>query len=1097
MSTSETIIQKIQTKYNIPEKRLQNLKSKLIECENKNQTLNDEIINNLNIRNTFESYGILNLIHTIKEALSNPNFLTSTKPLSDLNTIYSNEIKLIPFNDNEYQYEQLKKLCYIYANYKDYLFDNPNKKQISDVPNPIKVTHNIQFLMDKFMGSIEYQPEYKINWCYQFILNRLNKLLMKPNKLWYDFLNEPSYRKASKQPKYKSFITSLNYHHYLIATYDETKTIVNNEKNPNVNAFSQSLTSTKFTSDISYEDLFNPEHENYFLNIDACDRQNSYYRRLVFDIDINHNEFELPKFIQDLQFIVDYVLKPINDIQVYYAIDIAKHLNSQLIINSLENIINNDTNKSHEHIYKYWIIEQKKDISIHIYINGVCINEYSLFGFSKYLRDLIKQKYLFYIDPAPYHTGTQQMRKPFSGKLIVGRKPILRFDNNDEDTKLQYIEFYKHCHSFATIDEPYCNLMDCFYEYQQQPKSYAIKKAVTVKEIDMNSKIQIFSEFNKDLFYNGELTQFSPVQKLLITLQISIINQTFGYMEHRRLRLIFLNNLLSMGANINDLLFYDKELKIHHTDGSITENMQIQDDCQFVIKSNEKYTFNHKIFYQDGKPITFSMTPEIQKIIFHTQLTIPTVNIIANIYFAYIGYKKLFYKTLEYDEQDNQYAVKINGPFTNNSDMPSFKFNIWDGEKIVSISPLNLFKSPSFKFHNYNNIGFSNHPEYFNIYPLVIPQNKFHTNFDLLFKKIPELYSLLKCILENDNYEEDELSNRIEYLLKSIIYAIQNPSKLKPKAIILITSQGSGKSRFLDFIKATFNEIVLCTKSLDSLINDQFNGYMINKVIVSAEEISDTVNYDKLKAWIDQAKYSINQKNKDQIDVPNTSLKMFATNNKDFRFITKQERRFVVFESNIYHPKDLVRPYVKLLNDMEYRTESINYFRDYILHFDLKNFNPFNESLIPISCKETFDAIAENTTNTDTYKKLFINQIFICSNCMIDRKSKKSLLTIENILTIIQTIKSNLYNNYDELCENDKAIFKTRSDCPELFYNQLKTFYKEHFSETDKWNQQIIRHQTNNNQDFDTHTRYRKTQLIIPEIWNTDKTRLVAIKYLL
>lgn len=1092
MSTSETIIQKIQTKYNIPEKRLQNLKSKLIECETKNQTLNDEIIDKLNIRNTLESYGILNLIHTIKEALSNPNFLTSTKPLYDLNNIYSNEIKLIPFNDNEYQYEQLKRLCYIYVNYKDYLFDNPNKKNISDTPNPIKLTHNIQFLMDKFMGSIEYQPEYKINWSYQFILNRLNKLLMKPNKLWYDFLNERSYRKASKLPKYKSFIESLNFHHYLISTFDETKTIVNNEKNPNVNAFSQSLTSTKFTSDITYEELFEPEHENYFLNIDACDRQNGYYRRLVFDIDINNNQFELPKFVQDLQFIVDYVLKPINDIQIYYAIDIANHLNSQLILNSLENIINNDTNKTHEHIYKYWIIEQKKDISIHIYINGVCFNEYSLFGFSKYLRDLIKQKYIFYIDPAPYHTGTQQMRKPFSGKLIAGRKPILRFENNDEETKLLYIEFYKHCHSFASIDEPYCNLMDCFYEYQQQPKSYTVKKAVTVKEIDMNSKIKIFSEFNKDLFYNSELTQFSPIQKLLLTLQISIINQTFGYQEHRRLRLIFLNNLLAFGANINDLLFYDKELKIHHTDGSITENMQIQDDCQFVIKSNEKYIFNHKIFYQDGKPITFSMTPEIQKILFHTQLTIPTVNIIANIYFAYIGYKKLFYKTLEYDEQDNQYAVKINGPFTNNSDMPTFKFNIWDGEKIVSISPLNLFKSPSFKFHNYNNIGFSNHPEYFNIYPLIIPQNKLHTNFDLLFQKIPELYSLLKCILENDNYEENELTNRIEYLLKSIIYAIQNPSKLKPKAIILITPQSSGKSRFLDFIKATFNEIVLCTKSLDSLINDQFNGYMMNKVIVSAEEISDTVNYDKLKAWIDQSKYSINQKNKDQIDVPNTSLKMFATNNKDFRFITKQERRFVVFESNIYHPKHLVRPYVKLLNDMEYRTESINYFRDYILHFDLKNFNPFNESLIPLSCKETFEAMAENTTNTDTYKKLFINQIFISSNCMIDKKSKKSILTIENILAIIQTIKNNLYSSYDDLSNNDKIIFKS-----DHFYEQLKTFYKEHFSENDKWNQQIIRHQINNNQDFDTHGRYRLTQLIIPEIWSTDKKQLNAIKYLL
>ena len=1092
MSTSENIIQKIQTKYNIPEKRLHNLKTKLIECETKNQTLNDEIIDKLNIRNTFESYGILNLIHTIKEALSNPNFLTSTKPLSDLNNIYSNEIKLIPFNNNEYQYEQLKRLCYIYANYKDYLFDNPNKKNISDTPNPIKLTHNIQFLMDKFMGSIEYQPEYKINWSYQFILNRLNKLLMKPNKLWYDFLNEKSYRKAAKLPKYKSFIESLNFHHYLISTFDETKTIVNNEKNPNVNAFSQSLTSTKFTSDITYEELFDPEHENYFLNIDACDRQNGYFRRLVFDIDINNNQFELPKFVQDLHFIIDYVLKPINDIQIYYAIDIANHLNTQLILNSLKNIINNDTNKTHEHIYKYWVIEQKKDISIHIYINGVCFNEYSLFGFSKYLRDLIKQKYIFYIDPAPYHTGTQQMRKPFSGKLIAGRKPILRFENTDEETKSLYIDFYKHCHSFASIDEPYCNLMDCFYEYQQQPKSYTVKKAVTVKEIDMNSKIKIFSEFNKDLFYNSELTQFSPVQKLLLTLQISIINQTFGYQEHRRLRLIFLNNLLAFGANINDLLFYDRELKIHHTDGSITENMQIQDDCQFVIKSNEKYIFNKKIFYQDGKPITFSMTPEIQKILFHTQLTIPTVNIIANIYFAYVGYRKLFYKTLEYDEQDNQYAVKINGPFTNNSDMPTFKFNIWDGEKIVSISPLNLFKSPSFKFHNYNNIGFSNHPEYFNIYPLIIPQNKLHTNFDLLFQKIPELYSLLKCILENDNYEENELTNRIEYLLKSIIYAIQNPSKLKPKAIILITPQSSGKSRFLDFIKATFNEIVLCTKSLDSLINDQFNGYMMNKVVVSAEEISDTVNYDKLKAWIDQSKYSINQKNKDQIDVPNTSLKMFATNNKDFRFITKQERRFVVFESNIYHPKHLVRPYVKLLNDMEYRTESINYFRDYILHFDLKNFNPFNESLIPISCKETFEAMAENTTNTDTYKKLFINQIFISSNCMIDKKSKKSILTIENILEIIQTIKNNLYSSYNDLSNNDKIIFKS-----DLFYEQLKTFYKEHFSENDKWNQQIIRHQINNNQDFDTHGRYRSTQLIIPEIWSTDKKQLNAIKFLL
>lgn len=1092
MSTAENVIQKIQAKYNISDKRIHNLKTKLIECETKNQTLNDENIKQLNLRNTFESYGILDLIHTIKEALSNPNFLNTTKSLTDLNNIYSGEIKLIPFNDNEYQYEQLKKLCYVYANYKDYLFDNPNKKSISDVPNPIKITHNIQFLMDKFMGSIEYQPEYKINWCYQFILNRLNKLLIKPNKIWYDFLNEPSYRKAAKTPKYKSFIESLNFHHYLISTYDETKTIVNNTKYPKGNAFCQSLTCTKFTSDISYEDLFNPDHENYFMNCDISDRQNSYYRSLVFDIDINDNKFELPKLTQDLQFIIDYVLKPINDIQIYYAIDISNKLNSDLIINTLNNLIENDTNKSHEHIYNYWVIEQKKDVSIHIYIKGVCFNEYSLFGFSKYLRELIKQKYIFYIDPAPYHTSQQIMRKPFSGKLIVGRKPIIRFTENDEETNSLYIEFYKHCNSFASIDDIYCDLMDCFYQYQQQPKSYTVKKAVTVKEIDMNSKIKIFSEFNKDLFYNSELTEFSPIQKLLITLQISIINQTYGYITHRKLRLIFLNNLLSFGANLNDLVYFDKELKIHHTDGSITENMQVQDDCQFVIKSNEKYIFNKKIFYDNGKPIVFAMTPEIQKILFHTQLTIPIVNIVANLYFAYIGYRKLFYKTIEYEEQDNQYITKINGPFTNNNDIPTFKFNIWDGEKIVSISPLNLFKSPSFKFHNYNNIGFSDHQEYFNIYPLTIPHNKLHTNFDLLFKKIPELYSLLKCILENDNYEEEELTNRIDYLLKSIIYAIQNPSKLKPKAIILITPQGAGKSRFLDFIKATFNEIVLCTKSLDQLINDQFNGYLLNKIIVSAEEISDTVNYDKLKSWIDSAKYSINQKNKDQFDVPNTSLKLFSTNNKDFRFLRPQERRFLVYESNIYHPKNEVRPYVKLLNDMDYRTESINCFRDYILRFDLKDFNPFNESLIPISCKETFEAMAENTTNTETYKKLFINEIFICSNCMIDRKSKKQLLTIENILEIIQTIKNNLYSNYDNLSDNEKVIFKS-----DQFYEQLKTFYIEHFSETDKWNQQLIRHQINNNQDFDTHGKYRSSQLIIPENWKIDKKQFVAIKYLL
>lgn len=1092
MSTAENVIQKIQAKYNISDKRIHNLKTKLIECETKNQTLNDENIKQLNLRNTFESYGILDLIHTIKEALSNPNFLNTTKSLTDLNNIYSGEIKLIPFNDNEYQYEQLKKLCYVYANYKDYLFDNPNKKSISDVPNPIKITHNIQFLMDKFMGSIEYQPEYKINWCYQFILNRLNKLLIKPNKIWYDFLNEPNYRKAAKTPKYKSFIESLNFHHYLISTYDETKTIVNITKYPKGNAFCQSLTCTKFTSDISYEDLFNPDHENYFMNCDISDRQNSYYRSLVFDIDINNNKFELPKLTQDLQFIIDYVLKPINDIQIYYAIDISNKLNSDLIINTLNGLIENDTNKSHEHIYKYWVIEQKKDVSIHIYIKNVCFNEYSLFGFSKYLRELTKQKYIFYIDAAPYHTSQQIMRKPFSGKLIVGRKPIIRFTDNDEETKSLYIEFYKHCNSFASIDDVYCNLMDCFYQYQQQPKSYTVKKAVTVKEIDMNSKIKIFSEFNKDLFYNSELTEFSPIQKLLITLQISIINQTYGYLSHRKLRLIFLNNLLSFGANLNDLVYFDKELKIHHTDGSITENMQVQDDCQFVIKSNEKYIFNKKIFYDNGKPIVFAMTPEIQKILFHTQLTIPIVNIVANLYFAYIGYRKLFYKTIEYEEQDNQYITKINGPFTNNNDIPTFKFNIWDGEKIVSISPLNLFKSPSFKFHNYNNIGFSNHQEYFNIYPLTIPHNKLHTNFDLLFKKIPELYSLLKCILENDNYEDDELTNRIDYLLKSIIYAILNPSKLKPKSIILITPQGAGKSRFLDFIKATFNEIVLCTKSLDQLINDQFNGYLLNKVIVSAEEISDTVNYDKLKAWIDSSRYSINQKNKDQFDVPNTSLKLFATNNKDFRFLRPQERRFLVYESNIYHPKNEVRPYVKLLNDMDYRTESINYFRDYILHFDLKDFNPFNESLIPISCKETFEAMAENTTNTETYKKLFINEIFICSNCMIDRKSKKQLLTIENILEIIQTIKNNLYSNYDNLSDNEKVIFKS-----DQFYEQLKTFYIEHFSETDKWNQQLIRHQINNNQDFDTHGKYRSSQLIIPENWKIDKKQFVAIKYLL
>lgn len=1081
---SRKIIKLIAEKYNIPmdDKNLTHVLKTLEKHECKYQKLDKITLKQLRIKqDKLSSFGIQDINKEIINALCNDNYgADNLKSLDDIE-LFTDYVDTTSYNTPEYQLITFLKWCVIYADFDSYMVAKTNYKstpnfkfnstELKEIIQEIKdlgdtTYKKVNILAYDFSGSrIRLDKEkfnMKINWCNRFMENRFTKIINPayPNsnqyKCWCRFLNDPIKISIHNKKFIKLQQTDYNYHKFLRELYNYHKNIAKFIPNPVVmphekcsersSAFMQSLLSYQYNKTRDIKNIMDENHEDYYMNNDISDRLTCFYKLLSFDLDVNKNTFELPKLKQDLIFIIDYLLKPINNIKIYYTIDFNKIINVDTVLKELDSLIANDSNKTHEHQYRYWVLDQSKDVSIHIYVSGVMFTDMQLFGLSKIILQAVNNYYLFYIDHSTYKAGQQQFRCPFSGKMAAKppRKPVIRTTTNY--TKEDLIEFYQYCTVYPTKNDKYCNKFECFMEHCNDVciKKRFIKNTNTISTFTATNKKTVRVVNNIESLYELHPVEFDKPTQLLIDMQIETVQKIYGYPEHRPARLTLLHNIIALGGNMANILEVNAKLGINHTNGTHTENLQNKEDCNWIISQYNKNKtskdkingqkaylyYNDKLLYKHGKPIIFPMTRMVKKILFETPLTSDIAKYLTRHYYAFVGAKQVYY----YDVHENQITHEpekvLCGPLSKADQMPTDKLNIYTENGLISINPYNYFASTNVSMHRFNTVGYCNNYDCFNIYPLDIPEIKQHQSFDELFKTYPNFYALLFRIFNCKGLTKEEVNNRISYYLISICYAIQNPDQLKPKALLINTQNSAGKTALMSIIKDCFDKLVLVGKRLQNILSDRFNDYLVNKVIVCCEELKTNQDYELFKQWVDDPKYTVEGKNKDIVTVINTSLKIFHSNNKTFNFIKKKDRRIVIFRSDIVYPTKIDDDIAKLFDQSEYRNKFINYFRDYLINYDTQKFKPSNPDFIPQSCKDQYNDICENNEANENPDVLLIKTVF--NTCMIPifKEDSAKVISGKHIVEIINLIISQVKNfntyddfRYDSLESYDKDLF--------------------------------------------------------------------------
>lgn len=1113
---AKKICKLICTKYNLSSKTLKHFQNKLEELEIQHNKLNSDLINKLTFKNTLTNYKIYDIKKEFIEALTNPNYLE--RKLNNLeDIIFMPSSNASPKLDEEQLKIELLDLCNKLMNYKDYLLNKLSSQKINEfsfnstsikgIKKEIKkwdenkrelykriVLYHTGYDYDEFIKT------YDLNYCNTFIRSKLKRVTLSNTKNsaslkhYKNLLDGTDHDESMKTDKtYKNYINRLKHFHERISNWKQNLTFVSKkeiEQNQNSkykpNAFSQNLLDYSHAFDIPTKDILDEtQTKYYYMNNDIACRINSYFRRLTFDIDINLNSFNIAEFNQDIQFLFTFIFNKLNNhnIKVYFAVDISDKIDATSIINC----INNNRNIHSPELYidvKHWVCNMKKDVSIHVYVTGVYFTEDVLYGMSKRIDELVKSKYLFYIDPAPYHRGTQQFRAPYSGKMIANRPPIVR---NTIYTKEELIDFYKNCSPFPDKDlDEYASEFDDFYglAIEKPSNGYRVtNKGKSVKELTKEAKpIERRVDWEDSSIYDDEIMDKFNGEKILIDMMCEVINNTHGYQEHRKLRLIFINNMLAMGYNIETIRKFNESFGINHTDVSNTFNSQSDDDISFVEREST-YTFNENILNKDckkdGQPIIFVLRKEWWNILFHKVLSHSILKIIVKHIFIMIRSKQMFYIDDVYIEANERYEPVFTGPYESGSQFGTYTLKLYSGDKILKISPYDFITQNDY-YYDYKSIGFYDSEFTFNSFTYDTHMKKIHTDFNELFKKVPELRELLWYITYNDTFSKEEAEIRIEYILKTLAYAVQKPGKLKQTALIFMTPQGSGKTKLFELLSDMFIGYVLKEASLQNILEDRFRNYLMNKVIICCEEIENNLNANPLKNFITNKTLQIECKGKDQISFPNTSLKLFATNNKQFDFITETERRFVIFEANQrYDNKG--RPYDRLLDDQVYRNESIDIIRDYLLSFDLGNFNFNTDTFIPNSCIATKNSTAKNVSMKGNNDNSYMMRIF--KDCKTATKNGIKVMNYSHLVSTMNLAFSNVHHKlqWDDLTEKEQEHYINEKSYEKL-YNFISLNYDT--SKEKIWTINQVARLIGNDINFDNKVKTEKNTLVIPEIYD-------------
>jgi len=170
-----------------------------------------------------------------------------------------------------------------------------------------------------------------------------------------------------------------------------------------------------------------------------------------------------------------------------------------------------------------------------------------------------------------------------------------------------------------------------------------------------------------------------------------------------------------------------------------------------------------------------------------------------------------------------------------------------------------------------------------------------------------------------------------KFLLKWLSFIINNPNYKSGIALVLISKQGTGKGRFVDFLTNFIFGKYNCKPNLVGIneLLGQFNNDLLGKKLIVVNEMASNKdnyrsNFDKLKSLITDTDIKINTKYLESFDTKQSFEFILCSNHMNSLSIEDNDRRLFVLNVNEKYKKNTNES-----ADTEHNKKCIHYWLNY------------------------------------------------------------------------------------------------------------------------------------------------------------------------
>lgn len=530
-----------------------------------------------------------------------------------------------------------------------------------------------------------------------------------------------------------------------------------------------------------------------------------------------------------------------------------------------------------------------------------------------------------------------------------------------------------------------------------------------------------------------------------------------------------------------------------HSANSMNDVMFIYNELG--LKEGKTYTFewcDSILQTRYKQPIIFNFDIEIQKVLSRQIIDLNLFKLIVR--HLFINYKSHYY-LVKHNLQTEDY-------------MFSDPIHINDANKLIFTGDINIVYNNTFFTTNIQTLLKKFRFSMFNAdkkkLELTNEDNKDTTYITYTLENLGDksktfadrpkaIDFILHSMLDNTTtgLTQEQLNERVNYFESFIAYKFQHPGAHIIHAIIVDTEPGVGKSIYARILRE-INPHVKDNDELDRALQ-QFNSGSGDNIITFFNEVADTNQHSKLKAFITEKYIPTEVKFGPRSYELNNNLKIFYTNEKSFSFLGHNDRRFIVMlgtktqedvEQQYNIPGFIFDNPAEDIINSRLKDEYFNY----LIDLDLKDFNPNMKSKsFAITCNKQ-EMIEKHLMGEDNLTN-FINMLLdkvktaeVDSN--LKGVSNKKCISANHLLKLLDLFKetSNIETNnlFDNLLDNSVSLINN-SFTDVKHFEELREIYNRDFKQdtTMSWSTTSIGRKMRSNTKIDI-KRLRESQLIIP-----------------